>query len=127
MLVLVTEDDIEYAEIIAEAVRHESHEVVIAGSVNGALRFARNGMPQLAILDVMLPDGSGLDVARELRRQSPDLPIIFLTNMDRPGDVAAGFDAGADDYVTKPFHPGELVARGRAACRAAGRARRRAD
>ncbi len=117
MLVLVTEDDEEYAEIVAEILRRESHEVVIAGSVNGALRFVEQKLPDLAVLDVMLPDGSGHDVARELRKRSPELPILFLSSLDRVTDRIAGFDAGADDYVGKPFHPAEFVARVRALAR----------
>lgn len=114
MLILVAEDDEDYAEIIAETLRRDSHEVVIAGSVDGALRFAKQGQPDLAVLDIMLPDGSGLDVGRTIRDDRPDLPIIFLSSLDRTSDVIAGFNAGADDYVTKPFHPSEFLARVRA-------------
>ena len=114
MLILVAEDDEDYAEIIAETLRRDSHEVVIAGSVDGALRFAKQGKPDLAVLDVMLPDGSGLDVGRTIRDDRPDLPIIFLSSLDRASDVVAGFSAGADDYVAKPFHPSEFLARVRA-------------
>jgi two-component system OmpR family response regulator len=114
MLVLLAEDDEDYAEIIAETLRRDSHEVVVAGSVDGAVRFARQGRPDLAVLDVMLPDGSGLDVGRSLRADRPEVPIIFLSSLDRTSDIVAGFDAGADDYVTKPFHPSEFLARVRA-------------
>ena len=114
MLVLLAEDDEDYADIIAETLRRDSHEVVVAGSVDGAVRFARQGRPDLAVLDVMLPDGSGLDVGRSLRADRPELPIIFLSSLDRTSDIVAGFDAGADDYVTKPFHPSEFLARVRA-------------
>ena len=119
MLVLLTEDDEDYAEIIAETLRRESHDVVIAGTVNGALRFTRQGFPDLAVLDVMLPDGSGIDVSRALREARPDLPIVFLSSLDRAGDVVAALDAGGDDYITKPFHPHELLARIRAVARRA--------
>ncbi len=114
MLILEAEDDEDYAEIIAETLRRDSHEVVIAGSVDGALRVAKQGKPDLAVLDIMLPDGSGLDVGRTIRDDRPDLPIIFLSSLDRTSDVIAGFSAGADDYVTKPFHPSEFLARVRA-------------
>ena len=119
MLILVLEDDAEYAEIIAESLRRSAHEVVIAATVNGALRFADNGKPEMAVLDIMLPDGSGLDVARQLRERDEYLPIIFLSSLDRVSDVAAGFEAGADDNIKKPFHPSELVARVRAVGRRA--------
>lgn len=119
MLVLVTEDDEDYAEVIAATLRREAHEVVIAGSVNGAMRFAKTGTPDLAILDVMLPDGSGLDIASSLHESRPEMPIIFLSNLDRASDVVAGLEAGADEYITKPFHPSEFVARVRAVLRRA--------
>jgi DNA-binding response OmpR family regulator len=119
MLVLVTEDDEDYAEIIAETLRRDAHDVVIAGTVNGALRFSQQGFPDLAVLDVVLPDGSGIDVSRALREARPELPIIFLSSLDRAGDVVAALDAGGDDYVTKPFHPQEFLARVRAVARRA--------
>ena len=117
MLVLVVEDDEDYAEIVAELVRRDSHEAVIAGSAKSALRFAERRVPDLAVVDVMLPDGSGLDLCRQLRELQPPLPILFLSSLDRPSDVVAGFSSGGDDYMTKPFHPTEFVARIRALAR----------
>jgi two-component system OmpR family response regulator len=117
MLVLLTEDDEDYAEIIAQTVRRDSHDVAITGSVSAALRFANQRKPSMAILDVSLPDGSGLDLCKRLRDQFPGLPVVFLSSLDRSTDIVAGLEAGGDDYVTKPFHPSELLARVRAVAR----------
>jgi DNA-binding response OmpR family regulator len=117
MLVLLAEDDEDYAEIIAQTVRRDSHDVAITGTAAAALRFAGQRAPSLAILDVSLPDGSGLDLCRKLREQVPALPVVFLSSLDRSSDIVAGLEAGGDDYITKPFHPSELLARVRAVAR----------
>jgi DNA-binding response OmpR family regulator len=117
MLVLVVEDDEDYAEIISQTLRRESHDVVVTGTGNAAVRFSASKPPNLALLDVLLPDGSGLDVCKRLREGQPNLPVIFLSSLDRSADIVAGFNSGADDYVTKPFHPSELLARVRAVVR----------
>lgn len=117
MLVLVVEDDEDYAEIISQTLKRDSHDVVVAGSANAAFRFSNNKPPQLAVLDVMLPDGSGIDVCRRLRERQPNLPVIFLSSLDRAADIVEGLNSGGDDYVTKPFHPSELIARVRAVAR----------
>ncbi len=120
MLVLVAEADVDYAEIVAESLRRDSHRVVIAGSASGARRFVERGFPDMAIVSAELPDGSGLDIVRELRDESDELPIIMLSAHDRCDDIVAGFDSGADDYIGKPFHPREFVARVRAVIRRTG-------
>ena len=120
MLVLVAEADVDYAEIVAESLRRDSHRVVIAGSASGARHFVERGFPDMAIVSAELPDGSGLDIVRELREESVDLPIIMLSAHDRCDDIVAGFESGADDYIAKPFHPREFVARVRAVIRRAG-------
>ncbi len=117
MLVLVVEDDQDYGEIIAQTLRRESHEVVLVGTSQDAERFSQRKTPELAILDVILPDGSGLELCAQLRQRVPTLPIIFLSALDRSNDVMTGLNEGADDYMTKPFHPGELLARVRAVTR----------
>lgn len=117
MLVLVVEDDPDYAEIIAHTMKREGHSAVVVDTVKGALRFAEHKTPELAILDVMLPDGTGLELCAALRATSPAMPVLFLSSLDRTADVIAGLNAGGDDYLTKPFHPGELVARARALIR----------
>jgi two-component system OmpR family response regulator len=90
MLVLLTEDDEDYAEIIAQTVRRDSHDVAITGSAAAALRFASQRQPSLAILDVSLPDGSGIDLCKRLRETIPGLPVVFLSSLDRSADVVAG-------------------------------------
>jgi DNA-binding response OmpR family regulator len=117
MLVLVVEDDEDYAEIVAQTLRRDSHEVVVVESVAGAVRFARQKPPAMAVLDVLLPDGSGLDLCRQLREVQPSLHVIFLSALDRASDIVAGLDSGGDDYMAKPFHPSELLARVRAVTR----------
>lgn len=117
MLVLVVEDDDDYAEIISQTLKRESYEVVVTGTAGAAVRFAANKAPNLAVLDVSLPDGTGLEVCQKLRKDDPTLPVIFLSSLDRSGDIVAGLNAGGDDYVTKPFHPSELLARVRAVVR----------
>ena len=92
----------------------------VAGSASAALELAKEVRPDLVLLDVMLPDGSGFDVARELRRDSR-VPIIMLTARGEEADRVAGLELGADDYVVKPFSARELVARVRAFCGASPR------
>lgn len=111
MLVLLVEDDEDYAEIIAQTVRRDGHDVVIAPSTSSAQRFASQREPGMAILDVVLPDGTGMDVCRDLRTRWPGLPVLFLSSLDRSADVVAGLESGGDDYVTKPFSLDEIVAR----------------
>jgi DNA-binding response OmpR family regulator len=123
MLILVVEDDEDYAEIVAHSLRREGFDVIVTGGQAEAARVFTRRPPDMAILDVMLADGSGLDVCRQLRVNIPGLPILFLSSLNRSGDIVAGLDAGADDYVTKPFHPSELVARVRALARRAANGR----
>jgi two-component system OmpR family response regulator len=114
---MVVEDDPDYAEIIAHTLRRDSHEVVVLDSVGAALQFAQRKPPALAVLDVVLPDGSGYDVCKQLQKTNADIRVIFLSSLDRPSDAIAGLESGGDDYVTKPFHPGEFIARVRAVMR----------
>jgi two-component system OmpR family response regulator len=119
MLVLVVEDDEDYAEIISQTLRRDSHDVVVTGSVASASRFSAQKPPAFAVVDVVLPDGTGIDLCRRLREQAPSLPVIFLSALDRSSDVVSGLNSGGDDYLTKPFHPSELLARVRAVARRA--------
>ena len=117
MLVLIVEDDPDYADIISHSMKREGHSPVVVDSVKGALRFAEHKTPDLAILDVMLPDGTGLELCTALRQKTPGIPVLFLSSLDRTADVIAGLNVGGDDYLTKPFHPGELIARTKALLR----------
>jgi len=117
MLALVVEDDQDYAEIIAHTLRRESHEVVVVGTARAAVHFAERKPPGLAILDVVLPDGSGLDICRQLQKSNKNIRVVFLSSLNRNSDVIAGLNSGGDDYLTKPFHPSELIARVRAVLR----------
>lgn len=119
MLVLLVEDDEDYAEIISHTLKRDGHEVVHVDTIKGAVRFCERKSPELAILDVMLPDGTGLELCTALREANHGLPVLFLSSLDRTQDVIAGLNAGADDYLPKPFHPGELVARTRSLLRRA--------
>lgn len=120
MLVLVLEDDKSYAEVITHTLKRAAHEVIALGAVQEAKAFSRRKMPDLAVLDVSLPDGTGFEACASLRELSPDIPILMLSALDRSTDIVAGLDAGADDYLTKPFHPSELVARVNALIRRSG-------
>jgi DNA-binding response OmpR family regulator len=115
--ILLVEDETSITEPLAEALRSEGFETRVAGTVSEALELARSG-PDLVLLDVMLPDGSGLDVCRELRRSSR-VPIIMLTARGEEADRVVGLELGADDYVVKPFSAREVVARIRAVLRRA--------
>lgn len=114
MLILVVDDDEDYAELISQALRRDSHDVVSVSDATSAVRFVERKPPDLAVLDVMLGDTTGLELCGTLRQRQPDLPVIFLSSLDRVADVVAGLESGGDDYITKPFHPSELVARVRA-------------
>ena len=117
--VLVVEDELAIAELIAIHLRHAGHEVVLAA--DGATAQARVDarLPDLVLLDWMLPGQSGAQLARHWRSQARtrELPIIMLTARAEEADKVAGLDAGADDYLTKPFSPRELMARIRAVLR----------
>ncbi len=117
MLILVVEDDEDYADLIGQTLRRDSHDVVTVSDAAGAYRVLEMKAPDLVMLDVMLPDSSGLQICRRIRARQPAPPVIFLSSLDRTDDVVAGLDSGADDYLTKPFHPSELLARVRAVSR----------
>jgi len=114
--VLVVDDEPQIAEIATDYLRLAGFEVIVAGDGVRALELARGRRPDLVILDLGLPKLDGIDVARAIRRES-DLPIIMLTARVQEDDRLQGLEVGADDYVTKPFSPRELVARVRAVLR----------
>ncbi len=114
--VLVVEDDPMTANLIRAYLEQEHYVVIIANDGRRALELIREKQPDLIILDLMLPKVDGLDVARIVRRTS-EMPIIMLTAKSTEDDVLLGLDLGADDYMTKPFSPRELVARVRTVLR----------
>ena len=117
--ILLVEDDPKTREMVALYLRREGHEVVTADDGVRALEAAREHEPHLVVLDLMLPRLDGLAVCRALR-QSPSGPaIIMVTARSTEDDKLTGLDLGADDYVTKPFSPRELMARVRAVLRRA--------
>jgi DNA-binding response OmpR family regulator len=107
---LVAEDDRKQAELIRRYLERDGHSVFLVHEGRAAIDECRRRRPDLAVLDVMMPRVDGLDVCRVLRADG-DMPIILLTARSTEDDVLLGLDLGADDYVTKPFSPRELVAR----------------
>lgn len=116
--VLLVEDDPAISEPLARALGREGYEVRAHGTGRGALGDILGA--DLVVLDLGLPDIDGLDVAREIRSQGSSVPILVLTARADEVDMVVGLDAGADDYVTKPFRLAELLARVRALLRRAG-------
>jgi two-component system, OmpR family, response regulator len=118
--VLVVDDEAVLAEMVSMALRYEGWNIATAGDGAAALEAARSQRPDVVVLDVMLPDMSGLDVLRKLREENPQLPVLLLTAKDAIEDRIAGLTAGGDDYVTKPFSLEEVVLRLRALLRRTG-------
>jgi two-component system, OmpR family, response regulator len=118
--VLVVDDEAVLAEMVSMALRYEGWNIATAGDGSSAVASARSHRPDVVVLDVMLPDMSGLDVLRKLREQNPQLPVLLLTAKDAVEDRIAGLTAGGDDYVTKPFSLEEVVLRLRALLRRTG-------
>ncbi|WP_372595060.1 response regulator transcription factor [Actinotalea sp.] len=113
--VVLAEDDPAIAEPLARALTREGYDVVVQGSGQGAIEAVPAA--DLIILDLGLPDMDGLDVARWIRNQGITIPVLVLTARADEVDLVVGLDAGADDYVTKPFRLAELLARVRALLR----------
>lgn len=118
--VLVVDDEPVLAEMVSMALRYEGWNISTAGDGESAIAAARNQRPDVVVLDVMLPDMSGLDVLHKLRGEIPQLPVLLLTAKDAVEDRIAGLTAGGDDYVTKPFSIEEVVLRLRALLRRTG-------
>ena len=108
---LVVDDEKTLSDLLAMALRYEGWEVQTANDGMSALRAAREFGPDAVVLDVMLPDMTGLEVLARLRDTQPTVPVLFLTAKDAVEDRVAGLTAGGDDYVTKPFSLEEVVAR----------------
>ena len=111
--VLVVEDEPSIQELIAACLQHAGHKALRANSAEEAVRLANETLPDVVLLDWMLPGMSGIQYAQRLRadERTRDLPIIMLTARSEEHDKVAGLDAGANDYLTKPFHLDELAAR----------------
>jgi two-component system, OmpR family, response regulator MprA len=117
MHILVVEDEPEVASFVRRGLIYSGYGVDVAYDGESGLEMVRDHIPDLVVLDVMLPDMDGLEVCRRLRTVSPDLPVLMLTAKDAVPDRIAGLDAGADDYLVKPFSFDELHARVRALLR----------
>lgn len=123
MRILVVEDDRKVAGFIEMGLREEGYAVDVAEDGDEATMFAHVNEYDAILLDLMLPKKNGLQVATELRREGRATPILMLTARDATDDIVRGLDAGADDYLTKPFKFDELLARLRALVRRGGAAR----
>jgi two-component system OmpR family response regulator len=118
--ILVVDDEPNIVDVISMALRFEGFEVACAANGADAIAAVAAERPQLLVLDVMLPDIDGFEVARRLASARAGVPIIFLTARDSTADIVHGLTLGGDDYVTKPFSLEELVARIRTILRRAG-------
>jgi DNA-binding response OmpR family regulator len=109
--VLVVDDDPTVSDVVRRYLERAEFEVVLAADGQGALNAVHEHRPDLVVLDLMLPGIDGLEVCRRLRRDDPNLPVVMLTALGDEADRVVGLSLGADDYVTKPFSPRELVLR----------------
>lgn len=118
--ILIVEDDVRTANLLRLYLQQSGYEVMLAYDGMTALDLARAKLPDLVVLDLMLPKMDGLDICRSLRMET-GVPIIILTARSTEEDVLRGLDTGADDYIAKPFSPREVVARVRTVLRRAGK------
>ena len=118
-LILVVEDDDRLRERLARYLGETGFRVTAAANAAAARDHLRFVQPDLMVLDVMMPGETGLQLTESLRRDNSDIPVLLLTARGAPEDRIAGFEAGADDYLPKPFEPKELVLRIRAMLRRA--------
>jgi DNA-binding response OmpR family regulator len=117
MNILIVEDEPEMARLLMGGLREESYEVSLAKDGRAALEISAMEPFDVILLDLMLPKVDGLEVAKQLRRREQETPVLMLTARDSLPDIVKGLDAGADDYLTKPFSFVELLARIRALVR----------
>jgi DNA-binding response OmpR family regulator len=112
-LVLVADDEDDIRALVSFRLKRAGYEVITAADGEEALLLATTRLPDLVVLDMMMPKATGLEVMRSMREyeETKDIPVILLTARAQEGDVARGFEAGADDYVKKPFSPQDLQAR----------------
>jgi DNA-binding response OmpR family regulator len=118
--VLLVEDEPALARGLSDTLRVQGFEVHIAGDGRRGLDMATSLRPDLILLDIMLPKINGFEVCRTLRSQGMDVPIVMLTAKGQEEDIILGLNLGADDYITKPFRTGELIARAKALLRRRG-------
>lgn len=110
-LVLVADDDEDILELVAFRLERAGYRILTASDGEQALQIALDQHPDLAVLDVMMPRLTGLEVTERIRAEGERMPIVLLTARVQEADIARGFEAGADDYIKKPFSPQELRAR----------------
>ena len=115
--VLVVDDDPTVSDVVRRYLEQEGCQVRLVGDGLAALAAVETEMPDIVVLDLMMPGIDGLEVCRRLRRGAPDLPVVMLTALGEESDRVLGLEVGADDYVTKPFSPRELVLRIRSVLR----------
>lgn len=120
MRVLVVEDEVRLAEALSQILKQAKYSVDTVNDGQAGLEWASSGEYDVIVLDVMLPGCNGFEIARSLREEKVATPVLMLTAKDEIGDKVYGLDAGADDYMTKPFAPEELLARVRALSRRQG-------
>jgi len=120
--ILIVDDEPEMVRGLEDNLRFEGYQTLSATDGRHGLALALSEAPDLVLLDIMMPGMSGWDVCRELRAKGLDIPVIMLTARTEETDKIVGLSVGADDYVTKPFGMGELLARMRVALRRAAAA-----
>ncbi|MEY2723034.1 MAG: hypothetical protein RIS57_941 [Actinomycetota bacterium] len=118
--IMVVDDDQDLAEMLGIVLNGVGMEVDLVSRGDEAIDIFRNSQPDLVLLDIMLPGTDGIEVCKEIRKQSTRVPIVMLTAKSDTHDIVRGLEAGADDYMVKPFKPSELVARIRTRLRRVG-------
>src|SRR6218665_1846246 len=117
--ILIVDDDLEIRKLLGRYLTEQGYRVSIASDRRTMKEALQTNEVSLIVLDVLLPDGSGLDICRDLRREGSDVPVILLTALKEDVDRIIGLEIGADDYLGKPFNPRELTARIKAVLRRA--------
>jgi two-component system, OmpR family, response regulator len=121
--ILIVDDDLEIRKLLGRYLTDQGYRVSLASDLRTMEDALLINEVSLIVLDVLLPDGSGLDICRDLRREGSEIPVILLTALKEDVDRIIGLEIGADDYLGKPFNPRELLARIRAVLRGSGRKR----
>lgn len=109
--ILLVEDEPALAEIIKESLQSKGFEIIHTTTAAAALKQFYTNRPGIIVLDIMLPDGDGYEIAKQIRSTDDETPILFLTSRSRPEDVVTGFESGGNDYLKKPFSLAELIVR----------------